>query len=67
LLISVYPLGSGRFVLNTMRIRDTLGQNPAAERLLRNMLRYAGQQSSQPLAELPAKFDEQLKGFGYND
>lgn len=43
LLIAVYRLGSGRFILNSMRIRECLGQHPAAERLLRNMLRYAAE------------------------
>jgi len=41
LLVAVYPLGSGRFVLNTLNIRENLGTHPVAERLLRNMLRYA--------------------------
>lgn len=41
LMVAVYHFGAGRLVLNTLRIRDNLGQHPAAERLLRNMLRYA--------------------------
>ena len=41
LMISVNNLGSGRFILNTLAIRENLGKHPAAERLLRNMLRYA--------------------------
>ena len=41
LLVSVYNLGSGRFILNSLRIRENLGKDPVAERLLRNMLRYA--------------------------
>jgi hypothetical protein len=43
LMVSVYRLGEGRLVLNTLRIRENLDGNPAAERLLRNMLRYAAQ------------------------
>ncbi len=42
LMVAVYRLGDGRIVLNTLRIRENLDGNPAAERLLRNMLRYAG-------------------------
>ncbi|MBN1418058.1 MAG: glycoside hydrolase family 2 [Planctomycetes bacterium] len=42
LLIAVHALGEGRLILNTMRIRENLGSHPAAERLLRNLLRYAG-------------------------
>jgi hypothetical protein len=41
LMVSVYKLGEGRMVLNTLRIRENLDGNPAAERILRNMLRYA--------------------------
>jgi hypothetical protein len=41
LIVAVYRLGAGRLVLNTFRIRENLGLNPAAERLLRNMLRFA--------------------------
>jgi len=40
-LVSVYKLGKGRIVLNALRIRQELGSDPVAERLLRNMLRYA--------------------------
>jgi hypothetical protein len=65
LVISVDRLGEGRFILNSLRIRDSLGSLPAAERLLRNMLNYAAQDTAKPIAELPANFDEQLKGFGY--
>jgi hypothetical protein len=41
IMVSVYRLGTGRIILNTLRIREHLGRHPAAERLLRNMLRYA--------------------------
>lgn len=40
-LVSVYRLGKGRIVLNALRIRQEIGSDPVAERLLRNMLRYA--------------------------
>ncbi|MBC8871484.1 MAG: glycoside hydrolase family 2 [Planctomycetes bacterium] len=65
LLVSVHDLGAGRFFLNTLRIRDNLEKNPAAERLLRNMLRYAARDFDEPLADLPADFDSQLKAMGY--
>jgi hypothetical protein len=39
--VSVHRLGRGRFILNNLRIRENLGQDPAAERLLRNSLNYA--------------------------
>jgi len=65
LLVVVYNLGAGRFILNTLRIRENLGRHPAAERLLRNMLRYAARDVKKPLAALPPDFDKQLKAMGY--
>jgi hypothetical protein len=65
LSVAVYNLGTGRFVLNTLRIRENLGPDPVAERLLRNMLRHASRDVQKPLAGLPADFDRQLKTMGY--
>jgi len=64
LMVSVYELGAGRLVLNTLRIRENLSGNPAAERLLRNMLRYAARDVAKPVASLPADFDRQLETLG---
>jgi hypothetical protein len=38
--IAVYELGTGRFVINSLRILENLG-HPAADRLLLNLIRYA--------------------------
>jgi hypothetical protein len=65
LMVSVYRLGEGRFVLNTLRIRENLGRHPAAERLLRNMLCFAARDAGRPPAELPADFQSRLKSLGY--
>jgi len=65
LLVAVHELGAGRFVLNTLAIRDQLGRHPAAERILRNMLRYAAKETNKPPAELPADFAQRLKDMGY--
>ena len=51
----VHRLGAGRFILNTLAIRENLGRHPAAERLLRNMLAIAGAGAGEPLAEAPAE------------
>ena len=45
LMLAVHESGAGRFILNTLLIRENLGANPAAERLLRNLLNYAARQS----------------------
>ena len=65
LFTAVHDFAAGRFILNTLRIRENLGTDPVAERLLRNMLRYAAGGVEKPLADLPADFDEHLKAIGY--
>ena len=65
LTVSVNTLGAGQFILNTLLIRENLGKNPAADRLLLNMLRHAARNATKPLADLPADFESQLKAFGY--
>ena len=65
LLVTVNELGAGRFILNTLRIRENLGSHPAADRLLNNLLRFAAGERQKPLADLPADFEAQLKSIGY--
>jgi hypothetical protein len=65
LLTAVHGFGEGRFILNTFRIRENLGSHPAAERLLRNMLRYSARDVDKPPADIPADFDARLKEIGY--
>ena len=65
LMVAVYKLGAGEFILNSLRIRENLGTQPVADRLLLNLLRFAGRDASKPLTELPADFDAQLKERGY--
>jgi hypothetical protein len=65
LMLSVHNLGAGRFILNSLRVRQALGQDPTAERLLRNMLRYAGSVVARPAALPGADERERLKAIGY--
>ena len=65
LLVSVNAFGAGRFILNTLHVRENLGRNPVADRLLLNMLRDAARDVSKPLADLPADFDKLLETIGY--
>jgi len=41
LILAVHKLGAGKIILNTLRIRENLGADPVAERLLRNLLNFA--------------------------
>ncbi len=65
LMVSIHVLGAGRFVLNTLLIRENLGRNPLAERLLRNMLRDASRDASRPRAELTPEAEARLRALGY--
>jgi hypothetical protein len=67
LFVAVYKLGAGRFVLNALSIRENLGPSPVAERLLRNLLRYAAADAGKPLEPLPEGFEGELKALGYVD
>lgn len=61
LTIAVRRLGEGKMITNTLLIRENLGANPAAERLLRNLLNFASRDVSKPPADLPQDFDDRLK------
>jgi hypothetical protein len=67
LMMSVYTLGAGRFVLNTLNIRNQLTTHPAAGHLLLNLLRYAARDAAKPPAPLPPDFDQQLDALGYKE
>jgi hypothetical protein len=67
LFVAVHRLGEGRFILNTLHIQENLGPHPAAERLLRNLLRYAGRDAEKPMTGLPDGFDGLLEKLGYGD
>jgi hypothetical protein len=64
LTLAVYELGAGRFILNTLQIREHLGRHPAADRLLLNLLRYAAREAGKPPAALPPDFDALLQRLG---
>lgn len=64
-LTGVYTTGAGMYILNTLRIRENLGSNPVAERLLRNMLIYSSKNLNKPLSSLPDDWEQQLKAIGY--
>jgi hypothetical protein len=61
----VWDFGAGQFLVKTLRIREHLGTDPAADRLLCNMLNYMARGLNQPVADLPTDFNRQLKAIGY--
>lgn len=49
--LAIHPFGKGKIIFNTLLIEEHLGQDPAADRLLLNLIRLAGGSVSGPLAE----------------
>ena len=62
---AAYKFGAGRFIFNTLKIRENLGTDPVAELLLRNLLNYAARDLDKPQSDLSADFQQQLKTIGY--
>ena len=63
--IAVYPLGVGKFIINSLLILENLGKHPAADRLALNLIRYAACDMGKPLMPLPDDFNHQLMALGY--
>lgn len=66
LYVGVYNLGAGRFIISNLQILENLGTDPAAERLLRNMLNYLAVDENKPPEQLPADWNEKLIEIGYS-
>jgi hypothetical protein len=55
---------AGHDVVNILRIRDNLGKDPAAERLLRNLIEFVAHQLDDPTVPPPADLDRRLDELG---
>ena len=60
LFLSSHRLGAGRMFLNTFRILENLDTHPAADRLLLNLIAYAGEDLKGRMRALPKDFDRWL-------
>jgi hypothetical protein len=67
ILLGVYKFGDGQFIVNTFPVLDQINENPAADRLLLNLVKYSAGFVSKPLAGLPTDFDERLRSIGYSE
>jgi hypothetical protein len=65
LMLAEYRLGEGRFLINTLLMRENLGSNQVGERLLRNMLPYGPADTDKPPTDLPRAFDGTLEELRY--
>ena len=57
LLFAGYRFGRGRFFINTFPILENLDINPAADRMLLNLIRYIQNDTGKPLGVVPGDFD----------
>ncbi len=46
LLVAECPVGAGRVILNSLKLRENIGRVPAADRLLLNLINYAARDAS---------------------
>jgi hypothetical protein len=65
ILVGAYRFGTGHFIINTLRVLEHLGQHPAADRLLLNMIDYAAQLRGLSPAQPPENLERLLARIGY--
>lgn len=63
--LGIWNFGEGIFIVNTLNISANLNTDPAADRLLLNILNYAGRETLKPASRLPDGFANTLKQIGY--
>jgi hypothetical protein len=63
--LAAYRLGAGRFVVNNLKIRENLGSDPVAERIVRNIINGTANCTPERLEHLPADFGSHLAAIGY--
>ncbi len=64
-LLGSYKFGAGQFFVNTFPMLDYLDKHPVADRLLLNIVQYAGLSAQGPLAPQPDNFQTMLHEIGY--
>jgi hypothetical protein len=65
--LGVWEFGRGRFIVNTLRLSQNLGRDPAADRLFCNLLHFASRDVHRPMERLPEAFAQQLAEIGYQE
>ncbi len=65
ILLCTHRCGAGRFVVNTLNILPELDRNPAADRLLLNLIRYGQRDLVGPPAPLPEDAAARLEALGF--
>jgi len=65
IMLGSYSFGAGCFIINSLRILEYIGQHPAADRLLINLINHSLEVSSESRSTLPTDYDSHLKKLGY--
>ncbi len=63
--LGIWDFGSGKFIVNTLRIAENLGSDPAADRLFSNMLSFGSRDLVKPMTDIPVDFESVLIAIGY--
>jgi hypothetical protein len=63
--LGIWTFCNGRFIVNTLRIAENLGRDPAADRLFCNLLAVGSKGLDKPITGLPENMDRLLVSIGY--
>jgi hypothetical protein len=63
--VGIWNFGAGKFIVSTLNIVQNLNKDPAADRLLINIIKFGTKDNDKPLQKLPADFDKTLVSIGY--
>ncbi len=61
--LAIHPFGKGRIIFNTLLIEEHLGSDPAADRLLLNLINLAAESVNGPLAERSHDWEERWRAL----
>lgn len=59
--LAVHPFGKGKIIFNTLLIEEHVGSDPAADRLLLNLINLAAESIDEPLAERSPDWEERWR------
>jgi len=65
LLMAEYNFGAGKFIINSLKIRENIGIDPVAEKILRNLIIYGKGFAGKKSVPLNDNIDKKLKEIGY--
>lgn len=61
--LAIHPFGKGKIIFNTLLIEENLGSDPAADRLLLNLINLAAKSVNEPLAKRSPDWEERWRAL----